>query len=178
MALHQASPGAERDEPKEEATEEGTESESGDEDDADVQVPGGQQLPGVLPAPALDPDLMLELALLSLADQRVRVRKLLPRGFYISEDHVTARRTLHSLACYRTPGVDFEPWHYVGIEAPAEECYDRICRSCFGEVTTSALAQPSEEACRSDDDFTSDSSDDDADESSLDGARSGLAATG
>ena len=150
----------------------------GEEDDADVQESGGQLLPGVLPAPALDPELMLELALLSLSDQRVRVRKLLPRGFYISEDHVTARRTLHSLTCYRTPAVDFDPWHFLGVEALAEECYDRLCRSYFGEAMPSTLAQPSDEACRSDDDFTSDSSDDGADEESLDGVRSGPAAMG
>ena len=62
---------------------------------------------------------------------RSEIRSQLQEGYYISHSGKKAIRVVHCLGrCYMLPGVDYLSFSYAGLQFPASDEYDTVCKWC------------------------------------------------
>ena len=62
---------------------------------------------------------------------RSEFRSKLQEGYYISHSGKKAIRVVHCLGrCYMLPGVDYLSFSYAGLQFPASDEYDTVCKWC------------------------------------------------
>ena len=62
---------------------------------------------------------------------RSEIRSQLQQGYYISYSGKKAIRVVHCLGrCYMLPGVDYLSFSYAGVQFPASDEYDSVCKWC------------------------------------------------
>ena len=62
---------------------------------------------------------------------RSEFRSKLQEGYYISHSGKKAIRVVHCLGrCYMLPGVDYLSFSYAGLQFPASDDYDTVCKWC------------------------------------------------
>ena len=62
---------------------------------------------------------------------RSEIRSKLQEGYYISHSGKKAIRVVHCLGrCYMLPGVDYLSFCYAGLQFPASDDYDTVCKWC------------------------------------------------
>ena len=62
---------------------------------------------------------------------RSEIRSQLQEGYYISHSGKKAIRVVHCLGrCYMLPGVDYLSFSYAGVQFPASDEYDTVCKWC------------------------------------------------
>ena len=62
---------------------------------------------------------------------RSDIRSQLQEGYYISHSGKKAIRVVHCLGrCYMLPGVDYLSFSYAGVQFPASDEYDTVCKWC------------------------------------------------
>ena len=62
---------------------------------------------------------------------RFEIRSQLQDGYYISHSGKKAIRVVHCLGrCYMLPGVDYLSFTYAGLQFPASDEYDTVCKWC------------------------------------------------
>ena len=62
---------------------------------------------------------------------RSEIRSQLQEGYYISHSGKKAIRVVHCLGrCYMLPGVDYLSFSYAGLQFPASDEYDTLCKWC------------------------------------------------
>ena len=72
---------------------------------------------------------------------RSEIRSQLQEGYYISHSGKKAIRVVHCLGrCYMLPGVDYLSFSYAGMQFPASDEYDSVCKWCAR--TTQSKADP------------------------------------
>ena len=62
---------------------------------------------------------------------RCEIRSQVQEGYYISHSGKKAIRVVHCLGrCYMLPGVDYLSFSYAGLQFPAYDEYDTVCKWC------------------------------------------------
>ena len=62
---------------------------------------------------------------------RFEIRSQLQDGYYISHSGKKAIQVVHCLGrCYMLPGVDYLSFSYAGVQFPASDEYDSVCKWC------------------------------------------------
>ena len=66
---------------------------------------------------------------------RSELRSKLQEGYYISHSGKKAIRVVHRLGrCYMLPGVDYLSFSYAGLQFPASDEFDTVCKWCAREL--------------------------------------------
>ena len=72
-----------------------------------------------------------ELVVSDHKQARFEIRSQLQDGYYISHSGKKAIRVVHCLGrCYMLPGVDNLSFSYAGLQFPASDEYDTVCKWC------------------------------------------------